>query len=94
MYRVRRLSSDNAMNPKYIRQSLKHPVNLMFWGSFSHNNVGPLIRIDGYMNSSKYIEVLEDKVKIIFHKENSILKIFQDDNAPCHSSKSVNGWFH
>jgi len=36
----------------------------MFWGSFSFSGVGSLMPIEDMMNSKKYIDVIERKVRI------------------------------
>ena len=62
----------------------------MFWGCFSYYGVGPLKPVEGMMNSEKYLDVLTKKVIPEMAKkfpEGS--GIFQQDLAPCHTSRKV-----
>ena len=91
MYRIRRYSDSNPLSHHYIRQQMKHPLKLMIWGSFSFSGLNELKIITGYMNSAKYIEILNECILPIF--ENDKNAIYQDDNAPCHTSKMLKQWY-
>ena len=62
----------------------------MFWGSFSYSGVESLVPIEGMMNSDKCIDVIEKKIisniRRAFPDDGGL---FQQDLAPCHSSKKV-----
>lgn len=73
---------------------VKHPEKVMFWGCFSHGGIGPLIKVDGMMNSKQYISVLRRGAVPEMRKRfpgNS--GVFQQDLAPCHTSKMVKTFF-
>lgn len=66
-----------------------HPVHVMVWGG-----IGPggyktkLLRVNGKMNSIKYIQLLTDnEIFIDLYKNFQNNYIFQQDNAPCHVSR-------
>uniref|UniRef100_A0A2L2YHU5 Transposase, partial n=1 Tax=Parasteatoda tepidariorum TaxID=114398 RepID=A0A2L2YHU5_PARTP len=62
----------------------------MFWGCFGYNGVGPLQPIDGMMRSEQYITILGKKVVPELKKRYPDgTGIFQQDLAPCHTSKIV-----
>jgi len=65
----------------------------MVWGCFHKNGLGPLVRLDGRVNSRDYINLLQDKLlpylNTLEDKENFI---FQEDNAPIHTSRLSNEW--
>ena len=66
---------------------------IMIWGCFHKNGLGPLVRLDGRVNSRDYINLLQDKLlpylNTLEDKENFI---FQEDNAPIHTSRLSNEW--
>ena len=64
----------------------------MFWSSFCSKAVGPLVAIQGTMNSEKYVAVLNNYLKEQMMDWGT--EIFQDDSAPCHRAKSVKNWMH
>ena len=63
MNRVRRFSFQNPLDANFINETLKHPLKLMIWSCFSYKGVGRLAIIKGSMNSQRYIETLESKLR-------------------------------
>ena len=66
----------------------------MVWSCFNWNGLGPLVIIDGIMDSKKYIALLEEmkgKMAQLFGNLDGL--IYQQDNAPCHKAKVVMKWF-
>ena len=66
----------------------------MVWGYMSFNGLGKLIFIEGNVNSTKYQEILQEGLipDLTGHLKNTN-KIFQQDLAPGHNSKSSQTWF-
>jgi transposase len=62
--------------------------SVMFWGCFSKLGLGPLVAIEGTMNSEKYIEILSDYVLPEIQAAGQHM-VFMQDNAPCHKSRVV-----
>ncbi len=64
----------------------------MVWGCMAASGVGRLHIVDGMVNATKYIKILESymvpSVQQLFHGRFK----FQDDNAPCHRAKLVTSW--
>ena len=90
---VRKFVNETPKSSHY-NQTVKYPQKTMFWGSFSFHGVQELCRVDGMMNSGKYLNVLSDIVVPNMTKlfpDNS--GIFQQDLAPCHTSKQVKEFF-
>ena len=61
----------------------------MMWGCFSWYGLGPLVRIDGRINSERYIEEILGYHVVPFleeFKEKYGEYLFQQDNAPIHTS--------
>ena len=85
-----RRSVGESVKPCHINQQVKHPAKKMFGGCFSFKGVGSLFPVQGMMKSDQYIEVIQQRVipdmQKAFSNGNGI---FQQDLAPCHSSKKV-----
>ncbi|GBN95391.1 hypothetical protein AVEN_241689-1 [Araneus ventricosus] len=66
----------------------------MVWGMFSWHALGPLIPVEGTLNSCAYLSIVADQVHpymATVYPEND--GAFQQDNATCHVSKIVRAWF-
>lgn len=61
-------------------------------GAFSRDGVGPLVKIEGIMNASKYCEILEGNMLPHFLEKMPPSSIFQQDNDPKHSSRLVRNY--
>lgn len=61
---------------------------VMFWGTFTYWGQGPLVVIEGTMNSEKYINTLEESFVSYYQNLESLGRnpIYMQDNAPCHKS--------
>ncbi|KAK2575431.1 hypothetical protein KPH14_000807 [Odynerus spinipes] len=78
---------------KYQTPTVKYGGgNIMVWGAFSAEGIGPLARIEGSMNGVMYRDIL--KTHLIPYAAEKMPQhwIFQHDNDPKHSSKIVKGW--
>jgi transposase len=90
---VRRLPGSSALHPRYTLKTVKHSPGVMVWGCFSFCGTGALTFLDkgARMNSTMYTNILD-----VFLK-NSMTRLrcnlYQQDNAPCHTSKSTMAWF-
>ena len=84
---VRRASGDK-LRSAHINQTVKHPTKVMFWGSFCAAGTGRLHLCEGMMNSSQYCEVIAHRVVPEMQQRFPDGDgIFQQDLAPCHTSK-------
>lgn len=64
----------------------------MVWGAFCSRGMLRLVFLTTHMNSTKYIEVLEQSL-VPFLEENSDLDLtFQHDNASVHKSCETSNW--
>lgn len=98
---VRRRIGEELL-PECLTPTMKHPVSVMIWGCMAATGVGRLYVCNGIVNGAKYIEILKAKMlssaRALFDPD--VLNpgvapdfIFQQDNAPCHTSKLVKTWF-
>lgn len=86
---VRRKSSE-AMRPECLQRTTKYPPAVMIWGCISCRGVGRMQFVEKTMDSAQYQKILTDKLLLtaMDHFPESRW-IFQQDLAPCHTSKKV-----
>jgi transposase len=86
-------------NEKYHNSCITPTVKfggggVMFWGCFSWHGVGPLVRIDGTMDSDAYVDTLANHfipwVRPWVEQDADI--VFQQDNASIHTSAYSKWW--
>jgi len=79
-----------AFEKKNLVPTVKHDGGkLMIWGCISYNEVGNLVFINGTMDSGKYINLLANNLKDSANKMGLDDFVFQQDGAPCHTSKAT-----
>ena len=85
---VVRKSKGEPLQPGHIQQAPKHPPKQMFWDSFTSKGPGRLIKVEGMMNSDRYKAILQTHLLPVLHRDFPDGDgIFQQDRAPCHTSK-------
>ena len=68
-------------------------LSAMFWGCIRYEGVGTLDSIVGNINSQKYIQVLDTNLwPVIAKVPEGRDYIFQEDNAPVHTSRETTQW--
>ncbi|CAG8831041.1 8637_t:CDS:2, partial [Gigaspora margarita] len=92
------------VNEKYHRDCINTTVkfnggSVMFWGCFSWWGVGPLVEIEGNMDSDSYVNILANHFipwanSLMKKYPNEIKLIFQQDLAPIHSSIYTKWWMN
>lgn len=79
---------------KYQVPTVKHGGgNVMVWGCFSRDGVGPLHQVEGIMDGPKYVEIIKDVMLPHATKQMHKKWIFQQDNDPKHTSKVAKNFF-
>lgn len=63
-------------------------ISVTFWGCFSASGTGPLVPLDGMMNSQRYMGILHDYVKPEIDARGGRC-VFMQDNASTHKSRIV-----
>lgn len=88
---VRRFPGEE-FKPECLNLTVKHPLKIMVWGCMAASGVGRLHIVDGMVNATKYIGILQKcmlpSAQLLFRNQ----FFFQDDNAPCHRAKLVTKW--
>jgi len=65
----------------------------MFWGCITYQGVGTFMEVDGYINSRKYINILDTYLwPVIARHFPTDQYLFEDDNAPVHASRETKRW--
>lgn len=71
--------------------------SVMIWGCMAPSGVGEIFICEGRMNSTTYTamlsEVLEPSLLKLFSEEQEESILFQQDNAPCHTSALSTAFF-
>ena len=76
----------------YVNQTTNFQTRRMsmFRGCLTYSSPGTLIPVNGMMKSEQYIQVLQSKVlPVLLEQLPNGNGIFQQDLAPCHTSKRV-----
>lgn len=82
------------LHPKYVVPTVKHGGgNVMVWGVFTASCVGPLVLIQGRMNSVMYRDILQNNLVPFAAEKMGPDWLFQQDNDPKHTSKLLQQWF-
>ncbi len=66
---------------------------IMVWGYITADGPGDLVFIDGNMNQNKYKAILEEHLLTFLRINGEKEFIFQQDGAPCHTSKMMKEFF-
>jgi hypothetical protein len=80
-----------------IRPSLcldKHGVgSVMVWAEISCYSAGPIITPNGRITASDYMGILVNQALPLVQMFPNNNAIFQGDNSPIHTARSVQSWF-
>ena len=83
---------DERYKIECLKPTVKNSAGVMVWGCFCNDKLGPLVLIEGTLNSDKYIELLKEYLIPFLNNLGAENHIFQDDNAPCHASIKTREW--
>jgi len=74
--------------------TVKHgKESVMIWGCFVDVKLGPLVVVDGTINSEKYRNLLQDNlIPFLNSLDDDLAYIFQDDNARPHRAEATTKW--
>lgn len=88
-----RRPSGLRLDPKYTMKTVKHPPCVMAWGAITaKGRAGLHIFSKGTkVNTEEYLKVVQQKVPV--HMSISQTTLFQQDGAPCHTSRKAKEWF-
>lgn len=81
--------------PRTVQQTSKHGGgSVMIWGCITHLGPGYMCKIEGNMDQNLYLEILNRDLMdtIRYYKMKPANIIFQQDNDPKHTAKSVKEW--
>lgn len=83
------------LSEKCTNKTVKHfGGSIMLWGCMNSRGVGKLVRIDGIMDSLKYVVLLQENLMVSAeYFELNQGMIFQQDNDPKHKSRITSAFF-
>ena len=82
-------------SPKCIKRSVKFGGgSVMVFGMISAAGPGPHVRLHGRINAAVYKEMLRQHVLPTLRSAANQPAIFMQDNAPCHTAKSIKTFFY
>lgn len=90
---VRRPNGEK-FSPQYQLPTVKHGGgNVMVWGCFSRDGIGPIHRVEGIMDGEGYKNIISEVM--LPHAKTKMSRgwIFQQDNDPKHTSKVAKKFF-
>ena len=74
--------------PDLVARQNGRKFSIMVWECFCFHGVGTLCRVEGNINSDKYIDILDTNLwPVIARHFPDGAYLFQDDNAPVHRSR-------
>jgi hypothetical protein len=86
---------DEPLQSQHVKQTVKYGGgNIKVWGCFTYEGVGELVQIEGTMDQQLYLSILQDDLlnTINNYDLDPSTIIFQHDNDPKHTAKSVTRW--
>lgn len=87
---------NEPLQPRHVDMTVKHGGGgLMVWGCITTRGVGPLVKIEGKLTQTSYKKLLQQHLlsAVANHHLEGHRVIFQQDNDPKHTAKSVMQWF-
>ena len=68
----------------------------MLWGCFGWDGVGYSCKIDGRMDATLYVFILEDELQLSLQHWGKKIEeeVFQQNNDPKHTSQKAKNWFN
>jgi len=66
----------------------------MVSGCFTASGVGPLVKIEGFMNGEMYRDILINNLSEEYADNLPLAWIFRQENDPKHTSKIVKSWLN
>ena len=86
---MEKFSTKEQYSPRYTKSSVKFWGCVMVFVMISADGTGPLFRLLGKINATVYKEILKKHAVPNLRIAINQPAVFMQDNAPCHTAKSV-----
>jgi transposase len=84
-----------AFDPDYMVERVPHSERVSLWGCFCARGVGQAEIFVGEFDAARYVDILQHNlIQTALHFYPHEHWWFQQDNAPQHTSRLANRWFH
>jgi transposase len=85
----------HAFDPDYMVERVPHSERVSLWGCFCARGVGQAEIFVGEFDAARYVDILQHNlIQTALHFYPNEQWWFQQDNAPQHTSRLANRWFH
>ena len=78
--------------PECCDRTVQHAASVMVWGLMCWHGLGSLVKLEGRLDSTAYRQVLEEHMLTDAAALIGDDFVFQQDNAPIHTSRSTRQW--
>ena len=89
---VRRLQEEE-LNEDMVQPYSAFSKSIMVWGAISYAGVGPLVRVEGTLDSQSYLHIIRYRLKKYYPGLFDGNLTWQEDNAKPHKATEVRDWF-
>lgn len=94
-YKFVRVVDGYPLTSNHYKLTTKYPTKVMFWGCFGYQGTGRIHVVEGTLNSEVYVNEIV-RCRVLPQLQDWFADgsgIFQQDNAPCHSSRLTTRFF-
>jgi hypothetical protein len=84
--------ADEKYEKDCLQPTVQKSDDIMLWGCFCKDRLGPLVLVEGRITADTYIRLLREHLLPFWNDLGPDTYLFQDDNAPVHTARRTKGW--
>ena len=88
-----RRKSNEALIDEAVQPYDNFAKSVLVWGAISYDHMGPLVRVEGTLDSASYIRLFNYRLRKWFPGLYNGEQVFQQDNAKPHIGSYAMNWF-